>query len=1372
MRLVINVTLRDHEGNPCVRRALVDSGAEANVVSQKLVKECGWTEQGPATPLQTVKGQPIFVYGTHEIEVEAHDSDGVARTQRHQFAAVDLDVYPLVLGYPWLYDMNPSIDFRSQGWKYRKTQPGIELFTAKEFATILKKEDALLFMATLVPGSERMMVAALSDGASPGTRLPDAYKDFADVFDEERAATLPAIDGPSHPIDLEPGTSPPWGPLYMLAEKEQDALREHLEGRLERGWIRRSTSPAGAPVLFVPKKDGGLRLCVDYRGLNKITIKNRTPLPLIGETLDRLSRAKIFTKIDLKDAYNRIRIRPGDEWKTAFRTRYGHFEYCVMPMGLCNAPATFQQYINEALAGLLDVFCVVYLDDILIFSDNVAEHADHVRQVLERLRRHQLYVKLSKCEFSTDRVEFLGFVVSTTGVSMEESRVSAIKEWPVPQSFRDVQVFLGFANFYRRFIHRYSHHAAPLTSLLKGAKNGKKTGHFIFPKEASRAFQKLKKAFTEAPILAHFLPGRRIMLETDASVFAIGGILSQLVGEGTEARWHPIAFYSKKMNPTQQAYPTCDQEMLAIITAFEHWRHYLTYASAPVTVKTDHDNLKRFMDKERLNGRQVRWIQKLAEYDFRIEYRPGKSNPADGPSRRPDHKPRTDEVSEELLPDIRAKLRGIFMTRYAVFPPLERRLFAMMALNENSLGGRDPQGGLRCLGRHTVRRIRTGRDALGPVDNRGVAMWLNPTAGTGICRSLVPRTYVRSVMMFETAYNMPSETVVDMIRMLQQEDAFVKEKRWQSLPKNKVDAGKKKRRGANSASPQKGSKTLGVLIPRDTGDPHEKAWRAPQTRTTSMAALRSKPTVSGGAESMETRRGAGVLRNSSVIQVPIEETDQSQGLEAEAANLEREDGEMPSKKDLAWAEDETGLLRYQGKVYVPNDAATRAEILTINHDDLIAGHLGIAKTLELVRRKYFWPGLRRDVKKWIKTCQVCQRATTKRHRPYGKLAPLDRPNKPWSQISMDFITGLPPSAHRGRIYDSVLVIVDRYTKLARYIPCSKTIDAPELAELFMEYWVKDFGTPEGIVSDRGPQFTSKFWASLCFYLKVRRRLSTAFHPQSDGQTEVQNQTLEHYLRVYGTYRQDDWASKLILAEFTYNNSVHSTTGVSPFFAAYGMNPEIRINVEDDIPEGKAVAAHERAKQIQEEREALEERWRSAAEAQKRFYDKKHKNMKFKRGEKVMLSTKHLRLAQPSRKLADRYLGPLEVTRVSSNGMAYELKLPPSFKIHPVFHVSLLEPYYHRAGATLEPPKAELVDGEEEWEVETILADRMKGKEEQFLVRWKGYSAADDTWEPVKHLQNASEKLSLYRAEKSRSITSQKATRTPQRQSRRARRKEK
>jgi hypothetical protein len=300
--------------------------------------------------------------------------------------------------------------------------------------------------------------------------------------------------------------------------------------------------------------------------LNRVTIKDRTPLPLISETLDRLRRSKRFTKIDLTNAYHRIRIREGDEWKTAFRTRYGHFEYLVLPFGLSNAPATFQAYINQALVGLVDVICVVYLDDILIFSERIEDHTKAVHEVFERLRKYGLYANLSKCRFNTDTVEFLGFIVGPKGIEMDPSRVETVKEWPVPTCYRDIQVFLGFTNFYRRFIREYARICVPLTDLLKKMKEP--TAPFRMGPEALASFEVLKSRFRETPLLRHFDPQRRIKVETDGSKWAIAGILSQLFGEGKEARWHPIAFYSKKLTPVESRYDTHDIELMAIVYAF------------------------------------------------------------------------------------------------------------------------------------------------------------------------------------------------------------------------------------------------------------------------------------------------------------------------------------------------------------------------------------------------------------------------------------------------------------------------------------------------------------------------------------------------------------------------------------------------------------------------------------------------------------------------------------------------------------------------------------------------------------------------------------------------------------------------------------
>jgi hypothetical protein len=259
---------------------------------------------------------------------------------------------------------------------------------------------------------------------------------------------------------------------------------------------------------------------VDYRKLNAITIKDRYALPLVTELRDRLKGAKIFTKLDLQGAYNLIRIKEGEEWKTAFRTRYGHFEYTVMPFGLTNAPATCMRLMNETLYAYLDVFVVCYLDDILVYSNEEEQHEGHVKLVLDALRKHRLALKPEKCEFHVKKVEFLGYIVSTEGISMNPEKVRAVLEWPTPESVKDVQSFLGLANFYRRFIKGYSHTAAPLTDLTK------KLEEFQWSDKADRAFRTLKDAFTKALVLVTFDLEKRITVETDALDYAIGACLN------------------------------------------------------------------------------------------------------------------------------------------------------------------------------------------------------------------------------------------------------------------------------------------------------------------------------------------------------------------------------------------------------------------------------------------------------------------------------------------------------------------------------------------------------------------------------------------------------------------------------------------------------------------------------------------------------------------------------------------------------------------------------------------------------------------------------------------------------------------------------
>jgi hypothetical protein len=324
---------------------------------------------------------------------------------------------------------------------------------------------------------------------------------------------------------------------------------------------------------------------VDYRGLNKITVKNRYPLPLIQENLDRFQAAKYFSKIDLRGDYNLIRIAAGEEWKTAFRTRYGLFEFLVMPFGLTNAPASFQQLMNEVLREFLDISVIVYLDDILIYSKTREDHIHHMKQSLEKLRKHRLWAKAEKCRFFQTSVDFLGHIVSHDGVSMDSAKVKTLLEWKPPRNVKDVQVFLGFANFYRKFIKGYSKITEPLTRLLR------KDTKFLWSEKTQSAFDTLKTAFTSAPILTHFNPERPIALETDASDYALAGILSHPDSHGN---LQPIAFHSRKSNDAELNYEIYDKELLAIIQCLKEWRAYCEGSLQKITIYSGHKNLEYF----------------------------------------------------------------------------------------------------------------------------------------------------------------------------------------------------------------------------------------------------------------------------------------------------------------------------------------------------------------------------------------------------------------------------------------------------------------------------------------------------------------------------------------------------------------------------------------------------------------------------------------------------------------------------------------------------------------------------------------------------------------------------------------------------------
>uniref|UniRef100_A0A8C5R7U4 Gypsy retrotransposon integrase-like protein 1 n=1 Tax=Leptobrachium leishanense TaxID=445787 RepID=A0A8C5R7U4_9ANUR len=776
---------------------------------------------------------------------------GVGHSEKIKFDVVDSPIFPIILGIPWLRLHDPAI----------------------QWSTGVVSLPSSYCQSNCNP-SPTIGVMELDETTIPTTSLPEQYHDFLDVFDKKKAESLPPRRHYDCPIDLLPGAPIPYGRIFPLSEPELKVLKEYIQENLQKTFIQPSTSPAGAGIFFVDKKDGGLRPCVDYRELNRVTIKNRYPLPLIPELLERLQKACIYSKLDLRGAYNLVRVREGDEWKTAFRTRYGHFEYNVMPYGLCNAPATFQHFVNDIFRDLLDQFVVIYLDDILIFSSSLQEHRQHVTTVLQRLRENHLYAKLEKCTFETTKVEFLGFIISPGSIEMDPRKVEAITAWPVPSNPKEVQRFIGFANFYRRFIRDFSKITQPLTALTSPSVK------FRWTEEAQRAFDKLRDLFISAPVLQLPNPQLPFTLEVDASEFAVGAVLSQRSPLG---QLHPVAYYSKRLCPAERNYDIGDRELLAIKRAFEEWRHLLEGTSNPVTVYTDHKNLEYLKSAKRLKPRQARWALFFARFNFHVTYRPGSKNgKADALSRVQD---------------------------LALLPPTP-----------------------------------------------------SPTV-------------------------LPTQCFLGMTSCL-----------------------------------------------------HDKIKQ--------LTASTSLPVSS------------------------------------------------------------EGFHIHNHCIYVPEEA--RKEVLHMCHDSLVAGHPGRRKTVDLLKRHFWWPSMFSDVNKYVAGCPTCLRSKHTTTKVAGLLHPLPIPTRPWSQISTDFIVDLPPS-HKNTV---IMVVVDRLTKMAHFIPYPKLPTAAETASLFLHNVFKIHGIPDSIVSDRGTQFTSRFWKAFCSLLRIQVSLSTAFHPQSNGQTERVNQTLNSICVVF------------------------------------------------------------------------------------------------------------------------------------------------------------------------------------------------------------------------------------------------------------------
>ncbi|KAI3727551.1 hypothetical protein L6452_16167 [Arctium lappa] len=598
--------------NSLPARVLFDSGATRSFVSNIFCKRF-------TTPVSVLPDALVVeIANGDQVIIRDHFGDCTLEIDGNSFG---LDLLPMaiggfdvVIGMDWLVRHKADIFCSKKMIQVPLAGKGVVTIYGERgkgnnpIITCLK---ARKFLAKGYPSYLAYVVDAKKEYKS--VEDVEVVQDFPDVFPEDLPG-LPPERQVEFQIDLTPGAAPIARAPYRLAPAEMKEMMAQLQELLEKGFIRPSSSPWGAPVLFVKKKDGSMRMCIDYRELNKVTVKNKYPLPRIDDLFDQLQGAGCFSKIDLRSGYHQVRVKNEDIPKTAFRTRYGHYEFLVMPFGLTNAPAVFMDLMNRVCRPFLDKSVIVFIDDILIYSKDESEHGRHLREVLGVLRREKLFAKFSKCEFWLQEVQFLGHVVSKDGIKVDPAKIEAMMSWEPPTSPTEIRSFLGLAGYYRRFIQDFSKTATPLTSLTR--KNVK----FLWTDAQEQAFQSLKRKLCEAPILSLPEGSEDFVVYSDASKMGLGCVLMQM--------GKVIAYASRQLKDHEKNYPTHDLELAAVVFALKLWRHYLY--GTKCTLFTDHKSLKYIFNQKELNMSQRRWLELLKDYDCDLLYHPGKATVSRG----------------------------------------------------------------------------------------------------------------------------------------------------------------------------------------------------------------------------------------------------------------------------------------------------------------------------------------------------------------------------------------------------------------------------------------------------------------------------------------------------------------------------------------------------------------------------------------------------------------------------------------------------------------------------------------------------------------------------------------------------------------------
>ena len=985
------------------------------------------------------------------------------------------------------------------------------------------------------------------------------------------------------PHRINTGLSPP---IRLPPRRVPLAIKEAVETEVQRlidtNLVTKSKSAWAFPPVPIKKKDGSIRICVDYRKLNEVTLPDSYPLPRVQDCLDALEGASWFSVLDCTSGFFQIETHPNDRDKTAFICHKGLFEFKVLPMGLINSPATYQRILETIMAGKQYETCLIYLDDLIVYSKTFDEHLQRLDEVFERISFANLKFSPKKCFLFSRETKFLGHRVSANGVSTCDDKVVAVKEWPIPTCVKDLRAFLGLASYYRRFIKSFSTIAAPLNKLTEKGVN------FRWSSECQTAFDSLKSALVSAPILGYPNSHDTLYLDCDASSVGIGAVLSQ-VQNGQE---RVIAYFSKSLNKTQRQYCVTRRELLAIFEAVKHFHCYLY--GVQFIVRTDHGALSWLMKFKNPSGQLARWLEVLSTYRFTIEHRAGvKHGNCDSLSR----------VNRPCSACIHC----------------ERREQEEREAQSNDVDN------CRCNQSKSEKR-ETGSNSVIFNGQREKT----PTNLT--------KNESENILSFEAEMPICNDSRTD----------NCDDKGWDSMAKSPNPYGSEKSENENGqVNHIQGQKCYNINS--SEVDVNMEKWKEAQILDSSISVLYK-----------------GKQQNMRPSWEDISHTNkETKTYWAQWSRLELHNGVL-CRKYFDTKTDTTFL-----QIVLPK--SLRDEILTELHDHVTSGHLGTMKTLEKVKRRFYWHDYKAFVESWCRKCLQCQSRSLPKLRPRAPMK-QSRTGTPLQRVSLDLLGPFPETEKNH--YKYVLSICDHFTRWIELYPM-RDMEASTVARIFVEEFVSRHGLVRQILTDQGRQFESKLFQEICQLLDIDKKRSTSFHPQTNGIQERFNRTIEDMLSKYVSANQRDWDKYLPILLLAYRSSIHESTHQTPYMMMFGRHALLPVDLVCPQPSTeREMTSHEYVDALKERLEKVYKLTQSemaqACDRQKKTYDHRIYVIPYSIGDLVWLRNP-MKTRGKCPKLQPRWEGPYKIRRQISD-LVFEIEKVKGSRVQrKIVHRNRLKP---------------------------------------------------------------------------------------------------